>query len=95
MLNTNLFKQIKDANIYQEYEFIYEEDKTEYHGKIDLLLTYEDHIDIIDYKLYDIKDDAYIKQLNGYKKYIESISQKKVYTYLYSIISSKIKEVIM
>ena len=95
MLSNKLFANIKDANILQEYEFIYTKDNTEYHGQIDLLLEYNDHIDIIDYKLNNLTDEAYIKQLNGYKKYIESISQKRVYTYLYSIISNEIKEVIM
>ena len=34
----------------------------------------------------NVDDDAYIKQLNGYKKYIESITNKNTETYLYSII---------
>ena len=33
----------------------------------------------------NINDDNYKKQLEIYKKYIESISNKKVNTYLYSI----------
>ena len=57
------------------------------------MLEYEDYINIIDYKLKNIDDENYIKQLNGYKKYIESISNKKVYTYLYSIMDNMIKEV--
>ena len=42
------------------------------HGFIDLMLEYDDYINIIDYKLKNIDDLAYIKQLNGYKQYIES-----------------------
>lgn len=80
-------------NIYHEYEFIYTDNLIEYHGIIDLMLEYDNYINIVDYKLKRIEDKEYIKQLNGYKKYIESISSKKVYLYLYSIIDNKIKKI--
>ena len=91
----NLIKQIDKnfLNIYHEYEFIYTEKEIEYHGIIDLLIEYSDKIYLIDYKLKNIEDKAYLKQLNGYKKYITSITDKKVSTYLYSILDNKIKEV--
>ena len=91
-LNNDLLKNIKDANIYHEYEFRYVKDNNDYHGIIDLMLEYSDHIDIIDYKLKDISNDDYKKQLEGYKEYINSVSDKKVRTYLYSIIDENIKE---
>ena len=81
--------------IYKEYEFIYEEDNNKYHGFIDLMLEYDNHIDIIDYKMKNIEDDAYIKQLNGYKKYINKISGKSVNIYLYSIIDDKLEPIII
>ena len=90
-LKSDLLKNIKDANIYQEYEFIMEDDLLK-HGIIDLMLVYSNHIDIIDYKLKHLDDDAYIAQLNGYKDYIESISNKKVNLYLYSIMDSIYKK---
>ena len=34
----------------------------------------------------NIKDNEYLKQLNGYKKYIEEKTKKKVSIYLYSIL---------
>ena len=58
-------------NVYREYEFIYEEDGITYNGVIDLMLEYDNYINIIDYKLKNIEDDNYLKQLNGYKKYID------------------------
>ena len=64
------------------------------HRIIDLLMEYNDHFDIIDYKLKNIMDDAYIKQLTGYKDYIKRISNKNVNIYLYSIIDSNYKEII-
>jgi ATP-dependent exoDNAse (exonuclease V) beta subunit len=92
-LKSDLLKNIDNATIYKEYEFMYEQDNTEYHGIIDLMLEYENHIDIIDYKLKNTVDENYVKQLNGYKKYISSISKKIVNTYLYSIIDEEITEV--
>lgn len=93
LMQSDLLKTINQARIFQEYEFIYEKEKKEYHGIIDLMLVYETHIDIIDYKLNDITDDAYINQLKGYKEYIETISNKPVHTYLFSILEQKIKEI--
>ena len=57
------------------------------------MLEYDNYINIIDYKLKNINDIEYIKQLNGYKQYIEKISNKKVKIYLYSIIEDELKEV--
>ena len=91
-LNSDLIKNIKEAKVYQEYEFVEESDSEEKHGVIDLMLEYNDYIDIIDYKLKNILDEAYSKQLNGYKNYIEKISNKKVNIYLYSIIDEKYQE---
>lgn len=92
-LNNSLLENIKDSNIYHEYEFFYEKDNTNYHGIIDLMLEYDSHIDIIDFKLKNVVDENYKNQLNGYKKYIESITNKKVNTYLYSILNEDIKEI--
>ena len=56
------------------------------------MYEYNDYIDIIDYKLNNIEDEAYINQLNGYKEYIENITNKKVNIYLYSIINSNLRK---
>ena len=91
-LDNPLISKIKSGNIYKEYEFIYTKDK-EYHGIIDLMIEYNNEIYIFDYKLKNIDDSHYDDQLNGYKVYIESITNKHVYTYLYSIMDSKFREV--
>ena len=90
-----LFTKISKDYIheYREYEFKYTENNISYHGIIDLMLEYDNYINIIDYKLKNINDIEYIKQLNGYKRYIERISNKKVKIYLYSIIEDELKEV--
>ncbi len=92
-LQNDLLKNVKNAEIYHEYEFTYQYKNTNYHGIIDLILEYSDHIDIIDYKLKNTKDKHYIEQLNGYKKYIEELTGKVVNTYLYSIIDEIIVEI--
>ena len=84
----------KNANkIYKEYEFYYEKNSEIKHGIIDLMLEYDDYIKIIDYKLYNIDDKNYIKQLEGYKEYIEEYKNKKVKLYLYSILKEELKEI--
>ena len=79
----------KPLKVYKEYEFI--SDNTV--GVIDLLLEYSDYYMIVDYKLKNISDDEYKKQINGYKKYIEKVTSKDVYTYLYSIIDNKLLKI--
>ena len=91
-LKNPLLSHIKDAKIYKEHEFIYQENLEEYHGIIDLMLEYDTNIDIIDYKLNNVEDENYLKQLNGYKEYINKISNKNVNIYLYSIISGELKK---
>ena len=92
-LGSKLLLNIKDAQIFKEYEFVYEDVDNVYHGIIDCMLVYSSHIDIIDYKLSNVEDEAYINQLNGYKDYIEKITGKKVRTYLYSILDGVVKEI--
>ena len=79
-------------NLFKEYEFIYEDENEIKHGFIDLMIEYDNHIDLIDYKIKNITDDNYLKQLNGYKIYIESISEKCVNIYLYSILDNKLEK---
>ena len=91
-LKNPLLDHLKDAKIYKEHEFIYQEDGEEYHGIIDLMLEYQGNIDIIDYKLSNVEDENYLKQLNGYKDYISKISNKDISIYLYSISTGELKQ---
>ena len=92
-LNHDEVKNIKEAEIYKEYEFIYEKDNKTYHGVIDLMLVYKDHIDIIDYKLSGIEDKNYDNQLKGYKEYISEKTNLPINTYLYSINQDLFKKI--
>lgn len=92
-LDNDIFKNINKAKIYKEYEFMYKKDNISYHGIIDLMLVYDNRVDIIDYKLKNIDDEKYISQLNGYKDYIKSKTGREVDIYLYSIMNDEIKKV--
>ncbi len=92
-LENKLLENINNSTIYHEYEFYYKKDNINYHGIIDLMLEYDTHIDIIDFKLKNVIDENYKNQLHGYKEYIESITNKKVNTYLYSILNEKIESI--
>ena len=92
-LNSDLMKNKEKAKIYQEYEFIINDNDEEKHGIIDLMMEYDNYIDIIDYKLKNILDEAYKVQLSGYRDYIEKLTNKKVNLYLYSIMDNKYQEI--
>lgn len=79
-------------NVYKEYEFSYEKDDNYFHGIIDLILEYEDKIKIIDYKLKNIDDENYDKQIKTYKEYLSTKTNKKIETYLFSILKEKLEE---
>lgn len=85
-MNSTFMKKYQDYKKYQEYEFVYNNSNKNYHGKIDLLLVGEREAIIIDYKLKNTKDDAYIQQLNGYKDMISKKLNLETSCYLYSII---------
>ena len=87
------FNQERVKKTYHEFEFMYEEDNIKYHGIIDLILEFENKIIIIDYKLKNIQDEKYLLQLEGYKKYLKMISNKKIEIYLYSIKEEKLQKI--
>ena len=93
-INSSFMKPYLNSNLYKEYEFIYKEDNTLRHGIIDLLIETDNEMIIVDYKLKNIDDEAYDKQLNGYRKVIEEKTNKKTSCYLYSILDEKKREVL-
>lgn len=90
-LNSDLLKDVKDGEVYKEYEFIDKEKGI--HGFIDLMIVYSDHIDIIDYKTSNIDDANYIKQVSVYCDYIKRVFNKKTFGYLYSLKSNRYKSI--
>ena len=92
-LETDLIKENINSKLYKEYEFTYTDETNHSHGIIDLLIEREDKLIIVDYKLKNIDDIAYDKQLNGYRKIIKEKTNKPVECYLYSILDSKFRKV--
>ncbi|HHU59595.1 TPA: hypothetical protein GXZ34_01585, partial [bacterium] len=92
-LNNPLLSNLSDAKIYKEYEFFFTSDNKDYHGFIDLMLEYEDHIKIIDYKLKDIDNENYLRQLKGYREFLTTKTSKTIELYLFSLIDNKYKKI--
>ena len=92
-LNSSFISKYKAYKKYQEYEFLYENINKTYHGKIDLLLVGDREAIIIDYKLKNTKDKAYIDQLNGYKEVISNKLKLPTSCYLYSIIDENFEKI--
>ncbi len=92
-LNNEFIKSLQIINHYHEYAFSYEKDHNEINGVMDLVLETPDAFYIIDYKLSNIDDVAYQKQLNIYREYLKTITTKPIYTYLYSIYKNEFKKV--
>lgn len=90
LLASSVFNFDKEMKVMQEYEFVQDNSI----GIIDLLIEYDDQFIILDYKLKNIEDSAYKKQLNAYKDYIETISKKTVTCYLYSILDETLVKVL-
>ena len=93
-LQSSFLKQYQNCSFYREYEFLMEENNSLSHGIIDLLIETDDSYVIVDYKLKNIMDENYDKQLNGYRHYIESKTGKKVSCYLYSLLEEAYREVL-
>lgn len=85
-INHPFIKSHVFINEYHEYPFI---DHNNQKGVIDLILETADEIYIIDYKLRNVNDEAYLNQLSKYEEYLKTITSKKINKYLYSIFEQK------
>ena len=89
-INSSLIQDNLNSNFYKEYEFMIEEDNEIKRGVIDLMIENDSEVIIVDYKLSNVLDEAYKKQLNGYRDYIKTKTNKKISIYLYSIIGEEL-----
>ena len=89
--NSELFKGVKNSQIRHEFEFYDEENNLS--GFIDALIIKEDEVDIIDFKLKNIDDDKYDRQLRIYKRFIITKTNLPVEMYLLAAITGEIREV--
>ena len=95
VLKLEIFSNLDDAEIYQEYGYYDEELSTV--GFIDLLIVKGGHYYIIDYKARNIFDPEYEKQLHTYQRNVEKIfnitNSSDIHLYLLSIKDCVIKKV--
>ena len=89
-LKSYFMKDKLNYSMYKEYEFI----KDDTVGVIDLLIEGDNEYFIIDYKLKNIDDESYDKQLNGYKEFVQEKTHKKVSCFLYSLLDEVYREVV-
>ena len=86
VLSLDIFKDLDNVRIYKEYNY-YDEDIDE-NGIIDLLLVYEDHCLVVDYKLKNADEEKYASQLNAYKSYVEKVFKKPTDAVLISLLGN-------
>lgn len=91
VLSNPLFDGVSNSNMRHEYRFY--DERNDVSGAIDCLIIREESIDIVDFKLKNIDDINYIKQLHTYRDYIKTITDKKVNMYLISSITGGVKQV--
>ena len=92
-LESDFITSKKIVNTYHEYQYRYCDQGIIKNGIIDLVIETEKDLYVVDYKLSNIDDEAYVKQINTYKDYLKTVSNKNVYGYLYSINKRIFKEV--
>ena len=91
VVNSFVFKDIKNAKILHEYE--YYDEVNGVNGIIDCLIIKEDEVDIVDFKLKNISDVHYNEQLNIYADYVKKICKLPIKKYLISAITGEVREV--
>ena len=89
--NSPLFKGVKNKDVRHEFHFYEPESGIE--GYIDALIIRDNEVDIIDFKLKNIDEIEYERQLNIYKDYIKTITEKPIKMYLLAAVTGEIKEV--
>ena len=88
-LNTPIFNNLKNPIFYKEYEFSLDD----INGIIDLLIIDNNNAYIVDYKLKNISDEKYKKQLKIYYDYVNKTFKIKPKCYLYSILGGTLQEI--
>ena len=89
--NSPLFKGVKNKDVRHEFHFY--EQSSGIEGYIDALIIKENEVDIIDFKLKNIDEIEYERQLRIYKEYIKTITDKPIKMYLLAAVTGEIKEV--
>jgi len=86
------FFEKRIIKVYREHQFEMGQNSPE-SGIIDLILETPDEMIIIDYKLADLEKAGYAEQLMSYRSYLQSVTNKAISGYLYSIFKETLKKV--
>jgi len=100
-IKSNIEKLIKSdilslklqPEIFQEAEFYFEDQNGTHHGIIDLMSVTQDKAVIVDFKLKNLDDEAYLNQLSGYKDYVEKTLKKPVDCYLFAVLTGELRKI--
>lgn len=91
VINSKLFKGITNEQVRHEFRFYDSESNIQ--GYIDALIIKDDEIDIVDFKLKNIMDEEYDRQLRIYKSYLVKQTSLPVKMYLLAAVTGEIREV--
>lgn len=91
VINSELFKGVTNEQV--RHEFSYFDKENNVNGVIDCLIIKDREIDIVDFKLKNIAEEEYDRQLKTYKAYISSISDKQIKMYLLAALTGEVREV--
>lgn len=92
VISSFLFKGVTNKMCHREFHFYDEKNNVE--GFIDALIIKDDSVIIVDYKIKNISDIEYDKQLRTYKKYISQITNKPISMYLIGALTGEVREVL-
>lgn len=92
-IDSDFISSLIILNYYSEYEFIYEDAERQIKGIIDLIIETNEEMIIIDYKLSDIESEAYFEQVETYKRYLKTVTDKLISGYLYSFNKKEFRKV--
>jgi len=91
VLNSSLFKDVKNDQLRHEFAFF--DEIHHIHGIIDCLIITDQDIKIIDFKLKNIDDEKYQTQLRTYRDYLKTITALPIHLYLLSAMTGEEKEI--
>lgn len=91
VLNSSLFKNVKNDQLRHEFAFF--DEIHHIHGIIDCLIITDQDIKIVDFKLKNIDDEKYRAQLHTYKDCLKTITTLPIHLYLLSAMTGEEKEI--
>ncbi len=93
LLDSDILGLGQNPEIYQEVEFVHENETGLHHGIIDLMTVTKTKAVIVDYKSSNLDDDAYERQLAGYRDYVGKTLKVAVECYLFSILGGELRKI--